>query len=65
MAQILAIVIFVLMFLLIITEVFERHIITMAAGLLTLILVFGIGMHSPDAMLHTLNFQEIFTAGFW
>ncbi len=65
MAQILAIIIFVLMFLLIITEVFERHIITMTAGLLTLILVFGIGMHSLDAVIHTLNFKEIFTVGFW
>lgn len=65
MAQILAIIIFVLMFLLIITEVLERHVITMIAGILTLILVFGIGMHSMDAVVSTLNFKEIFTAGFW
>ena len=65
MAQILAIVIFVLMFLLIITEVFERHVITMGAGLLTLILVFGLGMHSMEAVIHTLNFKEIFTVDFW
>ena len=65
MAQILAIIIFVLMFLLIILEVFERHVITMAAGLLTLLLVFGIGMHSMDAIINTLNFKEIFTSGFW
>ncbi len=65
MAQILAVVIFVLMFLLIIMEVFERHVITMVAGLLTLILVFGIGMHSMDAVIGTLNFGEIFTSGFW
>lgn len=65
MAQILAIGIFVLMFLLIITEVFERHVITMGAGLLTLILVFGLGMHSMEAVIHTLNFKEIFTMDFW
>ncbi len=65
MAQILAIIIFVLMFLLIILEIFERHVITMVAGFLTLILVFGVGMQSMDAIISTLNFKEIFTTEFW
>ena len=46
-AQIFAVVIFLAMFILIITEVWERHIVTLGCALLTLILVFGICMHSP------------------
>jgi len=65
LAQILAVVIFVVMFLLIITEKIERHIITLASGLLTLIVVFGLCMHSTDAILHTLNIHSIFTPEFW
>ena len=57
MAQILAIVIFLVMFLLIVTEKLERHITTLMCALLTLILVFGVSMHSWDAILHTLNFK--------
>lgn len=64
-AQILAVIIFLSMFILIITEIWERHIITLACGLLTLVLVFGIGMHSMTAVIATLNVRSIFTAGFW
>ena len=64
-AQILAVVIFLAMFILIITEVWERHIITLGCALLTLILVFGIGMHSMGAVVETLNVPSIFTPGFW
>ncbi len=64
-AQILATVIFVIMFLLIITEKFERHIITLVCGLFTLVGVFGICMHSMDAVMGTLNFHNIFTTQFW
>ena len=39
-AQIFAVVIFLAMFILIITEVWERHIVTLGCALLTLILVF-------------------------
>ena len=65
MAQILATAIFLVMFLLIITEKLERHVITLLSGLLTLILVFGIGMQSMEAIINTLNFGEIFTLEFW
>lgn len=65
MAQILAATIFVVMFLLIITEKLERHVITLISGLLTLILVFGFAMHSMSAIVNTLNFGEIATLGFW
>lgn len=64
-AQVLAVVIFLSMFVLIITEVCERHVITLGCGLLTLLLVFGLGMHSMDAVMETLNLQSIFTSGFW
>jgi Na+/H+ antiporter NhaD/arsenite permease-like protein len=65
LAQILAVVIFVAMFILIITEIFERHIITLTCALLTILLVFGLGMQSLDAILSTLNVQSIFTIDFW
>ncbi len=65
MAQIMAVIIFLAMFLLIITEKLERHIVTLLCGLLTLVLVFGIGMHSMSAIVNTLNLKEIFTSGFW
>ena len=64
-AQIFAVVIFLAMFILIITEVWERHIVTLGCALLTLILVFGICMHSPSAIIETLNIQSIFSPGFW
>ena len=53
------------MFILIITEVWERHIVTLGCALLTLILVFGICMHSPSAIIETLNVHSIFSPGFW
>lgn len=65
MAQILAVLIFLVMFFLIVTEKIERHITTLLCALLTLVLVFGVCMHSWDAILNTLNFREIFTSQFW
>ena len=65
MAQILAVVIFLAMFILIITEVWERHIVTLGCALLTLVLVFGLCMHSPSAIIETLNIHSIFSPGFW
>ena len=64
-AQIFAVVIFLAMFILIITEAWERHIVTLGCALLTLILVFGICMHSPSAIIETLNIHSIFSPGFW
>lgn len=64
-AQILAVLIFVVMFLLIITEKIERHYVTLASGLLTLVFVFGVCMRSMSAIWETLNIQNIFTLGFW
>ena len=65
LAQVLAIIILLAMFLLIILEIWERQWITLACGLLTLLLVFGLGMHSMGAIMRTLNLQSFFTTGFW
>ena len=65
LAQVLAIIIFLAMFLLIILEIWERQWITLACGLLTLLLVFGLGMHSMGAIIRSLNLQSFFTTGFW
>lgn len=64
-AQILAVVIFLAMFILIVTDKIERHYVTLGCGVLTLLLVFGLGLHSWDAALKTLNVRNIFTLGFW
>lgn len=64
-AQIVAVVIFVAMFLLIITEKIERHVITLISALATLLIVFGMCMQSGDAILSTLNVNSIITPEFW
>ena len=64
-AQIAAATIFLVMFLLIILEKFERHIITLGCAALTMILVFGVCMHSTSAVTETLNLAGIFTKNFW
>ena len=65
MEQILSVLIFVLMFILIIVEIWERHIVTLVSGVLTIVLVFGIGMRSLSAITETLNLSSFFSAGFW
>ena len=64
-AQVLAIVIFIAMFILIVMDKIERHYITLGCGALTIVVVFGIVMRSFDAIWETLNVRSIFTAGFW
>lgn len=64
-SQILAVGIFAAMFLLIITEKFERHIVTLSCGLLTLTVVFGACMRSITAITETLALRDIFTPEFW
>lgn len=64
-ARILAVSIFVVMFALIIMEKIEKHYITLCCGVLTLILVFGFGLHSWNAVSETLNVRSIFTTNFW
>lgn len=64
-AQILAVVIFIAMFVLIVLDKIERHYITLGCGLLTLLLVFGVCMHDVNAIVETLNVKQIFTLEFW
>lgn len=64
-AQILAVAIFVIMFALIIIDKIPRHWITLGCGLATIVVVFGICMKSPSAIMETLNIKSIFTAEFW
>lgn len=64
-AKIVAVLIFVVMFVLIIMDKIERHIVTLCCGLATLVMVFGICMKSFEAVWETLNVANIFTAQFW
>ncbi len=64
-AQIIAITIFLAMFVLIVLDKIERQYVTLGCGLATIILVFGICMRSVDAILTVLNLKTIFTAEFW
>lgn len=75
-AQIFAVIIFLVMFFLIITEILPRQWVTMAAAGLTLLLVFGLGMNIDNhyfgqsynpllAIKETLNLHGFFTTEFW
>ena len=65
LAQIFAVVIFIAMFVFIVTEIVERHIVSLVCALLTMVFVFGVGMHSIPAMVETLNIGAFFSPGFW
>ena len=56
MAQILAVIIFVAMCALIVTEKIERHIVTLVCGLLVLVLVFGISTSVIIGIIATFFF---------
>lgn len=64
-SQVLAVVIFVVMFILIVSEKIEKHIVTLGCGLLTILLVFGLSMQSTSAIIETLNLHAIITKSFW
>lgn len=64
-AQIIAIVIFVIMFALIIIDKIERHKVTLVSACATLILVFGLCLHNAGAAIDTINVRTIFTPDFW
>lgn len=65
LAQLTAVLIFAAMFVLIVADKIERHIVTLGCGLLTLVLVFGVGMRDVGAIVETLNVHSICTLGFW
>lgn len=64
-ASIVAIVIFVAMFILIITEKIEKHITTLCCGALTLIFVFGVCLRDLGAIWDTINLSAIINPEFW
>ena len=65
LAEILAIAIFVAMFVLIVWDRFPKHYVTLSCGTLTSVFVFGVGMRSLDAFLETLAIGGIFKPSFW
>ncbi len=65
LAQVFAVVIFIAMFGFIVTEIVERHIVSLVCAVLTIIFVFGVGMHSMTAVIETINLKSIFTVNFW
>ncbi|MGN0516440.1 SLC13 family permease [Eubacterium sp.] len=64
-AQIIAVIIFALMFVMIIIDKIPRHFVTLGCGLATIGIVFGACMKSTDAIMQTLNVKSIFTPDFW
>lgn len=64
-AQVLAVCIFIAMFVLIVMDKIERQYITLGCGALTLIGVFGICMRNVNAIWEIINLKSIFTVEFW
>ena len=64
-AQIFAIIIFVGMFVMIVLDKIERHLVTLGSGILTLVVVFGICMRSGSAVTDTLALKGFITKDFW
>ena len=64
-AQIVAVVIFLLMFALLISEKLPRHITSLLCAACTLIFVFGVAMHDRAAILETLSFHSFISPSFW
>lgn len=65
MAQIVAVIIFIGMFVLIVLDKIEKQYVTLGCALLTLVLVFGLIMHSGSAIMDSLNIQSMFMKSFW
>ncbi len=63
--QIMALAIFILMFVLIVMDKIERQYITLACGLATLVIVFGICMRDPSAIFNSLNLKCFIQPSFW
>ncbi|MBR4437387.1 MAG: citrate transporter, partial [Spirochaetales bacterium] len=53
------------MFAFIISEKFERHYITLTGAAATLIIVFGLCMHSMDAVWTSLSLNSMTASSFW
>lgn len=64
-AEIIAIIIFLFMFVMIVLDKVPREYVTLGCGLATIVLVFGVCMKSTEALWNTLNLRHIFTLEFW
>ncbi len=64
-AQIIAVVIFIAMFALIISEHIERHIVSLLSAAAMIVVVLGICMRSPEAIVETLAVAKMFHEEFW
>lgn len=65
LAQIFAVIIFVLMFVVIIIDRLPRYLTTLIGGALTILIVFLLIMKSPASVLSVLNFGQMGLAAFW
>lgn len=65
LAQVLAVVIFLVMFILIVMDKIERHIVSLICALATIVFVFGLGMRSISAIVDTINIKSIISMEFW
>ena len=64
-AELVALVIFVIMFLLIVLDRIPRQWVTLGCGALMLVLVFGVCMHDGGAIWDTLNLSAFGQSTFW
>ncbi len=64
-ALVVSVFIFIVMFLLVVSEKIEKQYVTLACGALMLIVVFGIIMRDINAIVDVLNFKSLFQGRFW
>ncbi|MBE7017711.1 MAG: citrate transporter [Ruminococcaceae bacterium] len=64
-AQIIAVVIFVFMFVMLVLEIIERHTVTLLCGAMTLVVVFIICMGDLEAAWNVINLESFAKLGFW
>ncbi len=64
-AAISSILVFLVMFILVISEKFEKHYVTLSCAGVMLIIVFGAIMRDGDAIADTLNFYSLVNPNFW
>lgn len=64
-SQIVSGIIFLIMFIVIISDKWERHIPALIGGAIMIVVVFLGMLHSVDAVMETLNLASIFTPHFW
>lgn len=64
-AQILAVTIFLVMFVMVVMDKIEKHYVTLVSGVLVIGVVFGLVMRDVNAIVETLNVHSIFTLDFW